>query len=115
MKVKDLVNESDFADLGLKGLGSELDRDEEGDDFKQKRMFDQLGKVIDSAGNPNPIKTVKTDDGDEVEVTPGIAKALRYLEQNTSAQGGQKEKVMRMLQTTDGLNKAIDMVKSKLM
>ena len=49
MKIKDLMNESSFDDLGLKGLGSELDRDDEyGQDFKAPRMFQQLAKCADN-------------------------------------------------------------------
>ena len=45
------INEGDFDDLKLGNYGSELDLDDEGDGegFTQKSMFEQLGKVIDSA------------------------------------------------------------------
>jgi|TARA_X000000950_G_scaffold93781_1_gene118061 hypothetical protein len=104
-----------YDDFGLSKHGIELDRDDDGDgkEFKAKRMFDQLGKVIDSRSNPNPIGTVTTDDGDEVQVTPTIAHMIRGLEIRTTQQGGAKEKFMRMIQTTNGLKKVIDLVKSK--
>ena len=71
-----------------------FDRDDDGDgkEFKAKRMFDQLGKVIDSRSNPNPIGTVTTDDGDEVQVTPTIAHMIRGLEIRTTQNGGAKER-----------------------
>lgn len=87
--------------------------DEEGQEFKAKRMFDQLGKVIDSRGNPNPLTTVTTDDGDEVQVSAQEAHMIRGLEMRTTQQGGQKEKFMRMIQTTDGLNKVLDMIRAQ--
>lgn len=89
------------------------DTDDDGEEFKAKRMFDQLGKVIDSRGNPNPLTTVTTDDGDEVEVSAQEAHMIRGLEMRTSQQGGQKEKFMRMIQTTDGLNKVLDMIRAQ--
>lgn len=79
MKLKDIMKEGDFDDLGLKNYGSELDQDDTGASFKEDSMFDQLGKILDSAGNPNPIKHVVTDDGEKVEVTPQQAKVLRQL------------------------------------
>ena len=81
MKLKDIMNEGHMDDLGLKGYGSELDDPDKdmGKSFKGDSMFDQLGKILDSAGNPNPIKHVVTDDGEKVEVTPQQAKVLRQL------------------------------------
>ena len=79
MKLKDIMNEGDFDDLGLKGYGSELDQDDDGVGFKNDSMFDQLGKILDSAGNPNPVTTVKTDDGETVEVSTQQARVLRQL------------------------------------
>ena len=79
MKLKDIMKEGDFDDLGIKNYGSELDQDDTGASFKEDSMFDQLGKILDSAGNPNPIKHVVTDDGEKVEVTPQQAKVLRQL------------------------------------
>ena len=51
-------------------------------------MFDQLGKIIDSDYMSkeaddivNPVNTVKTDDGEEVEVSVDEAKALKEFYQ----------------------------------
>ena len=80
MKIKDVVKEGSFDDFGLKNYGSELDRDDDGEEgFKQASMFDQLGKVLDSRGNPNPKTTVTTDDGKEHKVTPAQAQMLRMM------------------------------------
>lgn len=109
MKIKDLVNESDFADLGLKGYGDELDRDDDfgGSDFKATRMFDQLAKVAD---NINGKGEVRTDDGKAFTVSSSTAKRLMDIERNMTQQGGKKEKFMKMIQTSDGLDKAIKFV-----
>lgn len=44
--------------------------------FKETQMIIQLRKVVDSIGNPRPLSSVKTDDGDEVPVTTEQAKYL---------------------------------------
>ena len=66
-------------DYELGDHGSELDIDDEGDgnSFTQKTMYDQLGKVLDSQGNPTPVTAVTTDDGKQLKVTPQQAKTLR--------------------------------------
>ena len=72
--------QENFADFDLKNHGSELDKDDdEGEGYAQKPMYDQLGKVLDSRSNPNPIKTVTTDDGKELKVTPDQARMIRML------------------------------------
>lgn len=99
------MNESSFADLGLKGLGSELDRDDDyGSDFAAPRMFDQLAKAAD---NIKGGAEVKTDDGDTIMVKGSTAKMIMDMERSISQQGGKKEKFMKMIQTTDGLKKVI--------
>lgn len=103
------LSEIDFSDLGLKGHGSELDKDDEDEGFKKERMFLQLGKIVDSRGNPKPLDSVKTDDGKVVKVTPMQAQVIMKYEQNVPQQGGQKDKFMRMIQSSDGLEKAKEM------
>ena len=74
------ISEGDFDDLNLKNYGSELDVDDEGGKgFEKQAMFLQLGKILDSAGNPNPVTTVTTDDGQEITVTPEQARVLRMM------------------------------------
>ena len=108
MKIKDLINESNFADLGLKGLGSELDKDDEfGADFKAPRMFQQLAKCAD---NIKGQAELKTDDGKTIMCKSATAKRIMDMERNMTNQGGKKEKFMRMIQNSDGLQKAIDFV-----
>ena len=47
MKLKDIMKEGDFDDLGLKNYGKELDQDDTGAGFKNDSMFEQLGKILD--------------------------------------------------------------------
>jgi hypothetical protein len=72
--------QENYDDFDLKNHGSELDRDDdEGEGFSQKPMYDQLGKVLDSRSSPNPVKTVTTDDGKELKVSPDQARMIRML------------------------------------
>ena len=46
-------------------------------DFKQDSLFNQLGKVLDSQGNPKPVDTVTTDDNKQFKVTVAQAELIR--------------------------------------
>lgn len=85
------VLEDDFDDFELGQHGNELDKDDDGDapGYKQANMYDQLGKVLDSQGNPNPVDTVTTDDGKQFKVN------------------GDQARVIRMLMTTDKVKPAV--------
>ena len=107
MKIKDLL-EGTFDDLGLKGLGSELDKDDEGEGFKQMAMFDQLGKILDSANNPKPVKTVKTDDGKEIEVTPEQARMLRLFATTDKVKPNVRTRFINDIQKSSGLYDFVD-------
>jgi hypothetical protein len=48
-------------------------------DFKQDSLFNQLGKVLDSQGNPKPVDTITTDDNKQFRVTVVQAQMLRNL------------------------------------
>ena len=84
IKVKEI--DDDMRDLGLDGPDS-ADDDNAGMDpeFKQTPMIIQVGKVIDSRGNPNPIKSVKADDGKEHPITPDQLQTMTY-KRNVSLQ-----------------------------
>ena len=93
--------------------------------FKEKPMFDQLGKIIDSDemskdGDDikNPLNSVKTDDGEEVEVSVGEAKALkRMMEMLPSARMGEeksaREKFLDTIQQSEGLHSMIEFARGK--
>lgn len=53
--------------------------DDEEPGFKQPSMYEQLGKILDSQGNPNPLNKVKTDDGKEFKVSADQARVIRML------------------------------------
>jgi hypothetical protein len=107
MKMKDLNEAFGDPDYGLKNVGRELDNDERG----MKKGFDkdpivlQLGKVIDSRSNPNPVTTVTTDDGEQVKIGPNMATAIQGL---LKGQMGEmkpmaRERLQDMAQTSKGL------------
>lgn len=79
--MKDIVKEGTLDDLGLRGHGSELDNDEKdiGKGFEKTSIFDQLGAVLDTRTGDDPITSVKTDDGKELNVTARQAVNLRRL------------------------------------
>lgn len=79
--MKDIVKEGTLDDLGLRGHGSELDNDEKdiGKGFEKTSIFDQLGAVLDTRTGDDPITTVQTDDGKELNVSPRQAVNLRRL------------------------------------
>ena len=93
--------------------------------YKEKPMFDQLGKIIDSDemskdGDDikNPLSTVKTDDGEEVEVRVGEAKALKkMMEMLPSARMGDeksaREKFLDSIQNSEGLHSMIEFARGK--
>ena len=77
---KEEDDDLDTTDMDIDDVGSELDQDDdEGKGFSQAPMYDQLGKVLDSQGNPNPVNTVTTDDGKQLKVSPDQARVLRML------------------------------------
>ena len=119
MKIKDLVNESDFADLGLKGLGSELDKDDDFDPVKDGfSIVDQLGKVLDSRGNPNPLNSVETRDGATVQLTMDQAANLMSLLKRPPVNGTdteEKKQFQRDISKKDGLMPFLDANDGKTM
>jgi len=70
---------------------------------KIKPMMDQLGKIVDSDGNPNPVTTVSTNDGKEVSVTPQQAKALMLIASNNKVKPDVKAAFQKDIQSSAGL------------
>lgn len=68
-----VLKEDDWDDFDISAAGDE----EPG--YKEPSMYDQLGKVLDSQGNPNPVNKVRTDDGKELKVTADQARTIRML------------------------------------
>jgi len=113
-----VVKEADYDDEGdidttgmnLDNVGSELDQDDDDDSagYSQKPMYDQLGKVLDSAGNPNPVKTVTTDDGKELPVSVDQARIIRMLMTTDKVKPMVRTKFQKDMQTSAGLTDFID-------
>lgn len=100
----------DTTDLDLDDVGSELDQDddEEHGGFSQKPMYDQLGKVLDSAGNPKPVDTVTTDDGKTHKVSADQARVLRMLMTTDKVKPMVRTQFIKDMQTTSGLIDFLD-------
>lgn len=104
-----LEDEDDYKSLDLDDVGSELDQDDdEHGGFSQKPIYDQLGKVLDSAGNPNPVDTVTTDDGKEHKVTADQARVLRMLMTTDKVKPMVRDKFIKDMQTSAGLADFLD-------
>jgi hypothetical protein len=109
MKISELLKEGTMDDLGLKNYGRELDQDDDGGPgFKQTAMFDQLGKILDSKGNPNPVTHVITDDGEKVEVNPDQAHELRKLLRAEGMKPQMKMRFTKDLQMSQHLHDFVD-------
>ena len=82
-------------------------------EFKQDSMFNQLGKILDSQGNPRPLDTVVTDDGKKHKVNFQQARGLRRLLTAPRVKPDIKARFTKDLQTSEVLEKflqAKDMV-----
>ena len=80
-------------------------------EFKQDSIFNQMGKILDSRGNPRPLDTVITDDGKKHKVNFNQAKMIRMLltapqikpelKMQFTKDIQQSETLMKFLQTDD--------------
>ena len=80
-------------------------------EFKQDSIFNQMGKILDSRGNPRPLDTVITDDGKKHKVNFNQAKMIRMLltapqikpdlKMKFTKDIQQSETLMKFLQTDD--------------
>lgn len=107
MKAKDFIIKKEFVDPA-DDPNAGFDKE-----FKQDSMFNQLGKILDSQGNPRPLDTVVTDDGKKHKVNFRQASALRRLLTAPRVKPDIKAKFTKDLQTSEVLEKflqANDMV-----
>ncbi len=108
MKAKEFIKE--FKDIGpADDPNAGMDRE-----FKQDSIFNQLGKILDSRGNPNPLDTVTTDDGKKFKVSMNQATVLRRLLTAPSVKPQVKAQFTKDLQQSQTIEKflqAEDMVK----
>jgi len=107
MKAKEFIIKKEFVDPA-DDPNAGFDKE-----FKQDSMFNQLGKILDSQGNPRPLDTVVTDDGKKHKVNFRQASALRRLLTAPRVKPDIKAKFTKDLQTSEVLEKflqANDMV-----
>lgn len=103
------IAEGEFDDLNLRNVGSELDVDDEGGKgFDKAPMFTQLGKILDSQSNPVKVTTVKTDDGEEVTVTPDQARVLRMMLTAEGMKPAVKLRFTKEIQNSQTLHDFVD-------
>ena len=95
MRAKDFIIKKEFVDP-IAGFDKE---------FKQDSMFNQLGKILDSQGNPRPLDTVVTDDGKKHKVNFNQAKTLRRLLTAPRVKPDIKAKFTKDIQTSEVLDK----------
>lgn len=120
MKLKDILKEDEFDDLGLKGVGSELDVDDDKYDPEKDKfsITDQLGKMLDSRGNPNPKNSVETRDGATVQLTMDQAANLMSLLKRPPVNGTdteEKKQFQRDISKKEGLMPFLDANDGKTM
>lgn len=84
----------------------EMDWDEE---FTAPPMYEQLGKVVDSTGNPRPIDWVTTDDGYQVRVSAREAQLIMQSVQHVAVK--KRVEYLRKIQNSAGLCDAIELIR----
>ena len=111
MKLKEMLDDvkmheidDDMRDLGLDGPDA-ADDDNAGldPDFKQTPMITQVGKVLDSRGNPNPITELTTDDGKKHKVSPQQASVIKMLLTTDKVKPDVKRQFTKDVQQSDTL------------
>tara|TARA_B100000900_G_scaffold408643_1_gene423233 strand:+ start:3602 stop:4033 length:432 start_codon:yes stop_codon:yes gene_type:complete len=109
MKAHDFIKEIDADDQdaidSLKKAMDPADDDEAGMDkeFKKEPMIIQLGKVLDSRGNPNPVKHVVSDSGKKYDISPGQAQTLKMFLTTDAVKPDVKRKFTLDIQNDDVL------------
>jgi hypothetical protein len=104
-------DEDDEMDFGSPEGDDDLDIDDDGDPdagFTQKSMYDQLGKILDSQGNPTPVETVTTDDKKEIPVSAGQAKTLRMFATADNVKPNVRLSFLKDIQHSRGLADFLD-------
>ena len=114
MKANDFIKEIDSVDQdaidALKKQMDPADDDEAGMDkgFKKEPMITQLGKVLDSRGNPNPIKKVVSDSGKKYDITPEKAQTLKMMLTTDAVKPDVKRKFTTDIQNDEVLGMMLD-------
>ena len=79
------------------------DDDDAGTGFTREAMFVQLGRILDSQGNPHPVDQVHTDDGKTINVDPMQAKVLRMLATTDKVKPIIRDQFIKDIQQSEGL------------
>ena len=74
-------------------------------EFKQDSIFNQMGKILDSRGNPRPLDTVITDDGKKHKVNFQQAKMIRMLLTAPQIKPDVKREFTKDIQNSETLEK----------
>ena len=88
---KDKIDPADIDDAGISP------------GFKNDTIFDQLGKILDSAGNPNPRDTIVTDDNKKFKVSVPQAKTLRMMLTTDKVKPAVRFEFTKAIQSSEGL------------
>ena len=104
MRASEFDKDSDF-ELMRKGSIDPADIDDAGisPGFKNDTIFDQLGKILDSVGNPNPRDTVVTDDNKKFKVSVPQAKTLRMMITTDKVKPAVRFEFTKAIQSSEGL------------
>jgi len=89
----------DPADIDDGGIGA---------GFKTDPIFDQLGKILDSQGNPVERDTVVTDDGVKFKVSVPQAKTLRMMVTTDKVKPAVRFEFTKSIQQSGGLKPFLD-------
>ena len=74
--------------------------------FTQRAMYDQLGKIIDSADMQNPITQVTTDDGDVITgINATMASKIRAAVMRVPVQ--RRLEALHLIQRTESLRRIV--------
>lgn len=107
MKLKDVMTESELAELDMDYEFGDPDKDDDdGKGFSRDSMVDQLAKVEQSGEGDdivNPQRTVTTDDGKTHEVNPAQATTLGALARSDKVKPAIRAQYQKDIQTSDGL------------
>ena len=110
MRAKEFVKETGDFDPGeidfMQRRGddpADVDDGGIGPGFKNDTIFDQLGKILDSQGNPVERDTVVTDDDEKFKVTVPQAKTLRMMATTDKVKPAVRVQFTKSIQRSDGL------------
>ena len=104
MRASEFDKDDDF-ELMRKGSIDPADIDDGGigPGFKNDTIFDQLGKILDSQGNPKPRDTIVTDDNKKFKVSVAQAKTLRMMLTTDKVKPAVRFEFTKAIQSSEGL------------